>query len=106
MNKKGFEMAIGMIVMLIMSVLIFSMAIYLVFNWFGKADVLKAEIDRQTEAQIVSALRAGNTLVAIPISLRQVKRGGAVNFGMGVRNVGAGKTFSATFTATSRTWQW
>ncbi|HLF54128.1 MAG TPA: hypothetical protein VI612_00215 [Candidatus Nanoarchaeia archaeon] len=93
-HKKGLEMSIGLIVVLILSVLIFSLSLYMVFNWFGKAEVLKAEIDKQTQEQIKAVLASGNTLVAIPIPIQQAKRGGSVNFGIGVRNVAEARDFS------------
>ena len=94
MNKRGFEFSIGMIVGLILSILIFSMSLYLVFKWFGSAEELKSEIDKQTQEQIMSALKSGNQLVAIPISIQETKRGNAVNFGVGVRNIATEDSFS------------
>lgn len=94
MNKRGFEFSIGMIVGLILSILIFSMSLYLVFKWFGSAEELKTEIDKQTQEQIRSALKTGNQLVAIPISIQETKRGNAVNFGVGVRNIATEDSFS------------
>ena len=99
MNKKAFELAIGTIVILIISVVIFSMSLYFVFKWFGQAEQLKAEIDKQTREQIIAALKTGNQLVAIPISIQEAKRGRAVTFGVGVLNIGKEGPFSmaATF---------
>ncbi|MCX6708263.1 MAG: hypothetical protein NTW67_01250 [Candidatus Woesearchaeota archaeon] len=94
MNKKAFEMSIGMIVIIILSVLIFSMSLYFVFKWFGSAEDLKAEIDKQTQEQIVAALQSGNQLVAIPIAIQEAKRGTSANFGVGIRNIGVEKDFS------------
>jgi hypothetical protein len=94
-NKRGLELSIGLVVVFILSIIIFSMAVYLVFKWFAGAEQIKAEIDKQTEEQIVAALRTGNTLVAIPIAVRQTQKGDAVNFGMGVKNVGQEGDFSA-----------
>jgi len=93
-RKKGMEIAISTIVTLILGVLIFSLAISLVFKWFGQAEELKAEIDKQTTAQIAAALRAGNQLVAIPISIKEVRRANAATFGVGVRNIAKQKKFS------------
>jgi len=94
MNKKAFEMSVGMIVIIILSVLIFSMSLYFVFKWFGSAEEFKAEIDKQTSEQIMAALQSGNQLVAIPIAIQQAKRGTSANFGVGVRNIGVEKDFS------------
>ncbi len=88
------EFSIGMVVGLILSVLIFSMSVYLVFKWFGSAGDIKAEIDRQTHDQIMAALKTGNQLVAIPISIQEAKRGSAAIFGVGVRNIASEDSFS------------
>jgi hypothetical protein len=94
MNKKAMEFSIGMIIGIILSILIFSLSLYFVFKWFGSAEELKAEIDKQTREQILSALKTGNQLVAIPISIQEVKRGNTATFGVGVRNIAAEDSFS------------
>ena len=94
MNKKGFEMSIGLIVLIILSIVIFSLSLYFIFKWFGSAEELKAEIDRQTGEQITAALKTGNQLVAIPVAVQQAKRGKSASFGLGVRNIAAEKRFS------------
>ncbi len=94
MNKRGMEFSIGMIIGLILSILVFSLSLYFVFKWFGSAEELKGEIDKQTQAQITSALKTGNQLVAIPLSIQEAKRGSAVNFGVGVRNIATEDDFS------------
>ncbi len=94
MNKKAFEMSVGLIVVLILSILIFSLSLYFVFKWFAQAEQLKAEIDRQTQEQIITALKTGTQLVAIPISIQEAKRGTSTTFGIGVRNLDSEKPFS------------
>ncbi len=93
-NKKGMELSIGLIVILILSILIFSLSLYFLFKWFGQAEELKAEIDRATHEQILTALKSGNQLVAIPIAIQEQKRGNKVTFGVGIRNLAAEKQFS------------
>ncbi|MEM3154374.1 MAG: hypothetical protein QW165_02275 [Candidatus Woesearchaeota archaeon] len=92
--KRGFELGIGMIVLIILSILIFSLSLYFLFKWFGSAEELKAEIDRSTREQIITALKSGNQLVAIPNAIRETKRGSAATFGVGIRNLAAEKQFS------------
>jgi hypothetical protein len=99
MHKRGFEFSVGIIVLLILSILIFSLSLYFLFKWFGSAQELKAEIDKQTHEQIITALKSGNQLVAIPLAIAQTTRGSPVTFGVGIRNIAAEKQFSmaATF---------
>lgn len=101
MNSKGITFSIGMIVMLILSVLIFSLSLYFLFDWFGEAESLQGEIDRQTQEQIEAALKTGNQRVAIPVSIKDVNRGSPVTFGVGVRNILAAKEFSMSLAFSS-----
>ncbi len=94
MNKRAMEMSVGLIVIIILSIVIFSLSIYFTFKWFGEAETLKAEIDKQTQEQITDALKTGNKLVAIPLAIQEVKRGKSANFGVGIRNIGVDRQFS------------
>ena len=94
MNKKGFEFSVGLIVILIISVLIFSLSLVFIFKWFGAAEELKAEIDKQTKEQILTALKTGSQLVVIPVAVQSAKRGTSAVFGIGIRNIAADKKFS------------
>ena len=93
-NKKGIEFSVGMIVMIIIAIVIFIISISFLFKWFGEAEVLKAEIDRQTEEQIKTALRQGTSLVAIPINIQSAGLRDKVSFGVGVRNIVDEQIFS------------
>jgi len=95
-DKHGVEIAISTIVTLLITILIFSMATYLLFKWFGQAREFETIIDKQTQEQIQTALRSGNQLVVIPFSVQTAKRGEMATFAMGVRNIAlTQKTFSA-----------
>jgi len=96
MNKRGIEFSVGFLVGLIIAILIFSLSLYFVFLWFGEAEELKGDIDRQTQDRIMSTLKTGNQQVGIPISVVDVKRGDIATFGLGVRNIGNTAEFSAS----------
>lgn len=93
MNKKGIELSINFMVMFILAVLIFSMTLYFLFQWFGEAEDLGKEIDKQTQEQILAALRSGNQLVQIPFAVTEVQRGNRASFGIGVRNIASEREF-------------
>lgn len=93
MNNKGIEFSIGMIVILILSILIFSISVYLLFKWFGEVDVLSDEIDRRTRDEISASLKTGS-LVTVPFPVQIVKKSQSAIFGIGVKNPGPAKTFS------------
>ena len=95
-NKQGLEFSIGMIVTIIIAIVVFILAISFIFKWFGKAETLKAEIDRQTEEQILTVLRQGTSLIAVPLNIKTARKGEAVTFGIGVRNVLERREFSGS----------
>ena len=45
-NTQGIELSISMIVMLIFTILIFSLSLYLLLNWFGEAQELEQQISK------------------------------------------------------------
>lgn len=96
MNKRGIEFSIGFLVGLIIAILIFSLSLYFVFKWFGEAEELKGDIDRQTQDRIMATLKTGNQQVGIPISVIEVKKGNVASFGLGIRNIGNEAEFSAS----------
>ena len=91
-NKKGFELSATVIVLLVITVIIFIGSIYFLKQFFSGAQEIKGEIERSTQEQIESLLRAGD-LVAIPLNKKIVKKGDGKIFGLGIRNVGAEKDF-------------
>lgn len=85
--SRGIEFSIGTIVMLIIAILLFSLSLSFLFKWFGEAETLKEQIDRQTQDQIEAALATGTQKVAIPVAIRDVLKGTMTTFGVGVRNI-------------------
>jgi len=92
MNKKGFELSAGFIVMLILVIIVFIGSVYFIKMFFFKAEELKAEIERSTQEQIESLLQQGS-LVALPVSVKSADTGETVAFGLGVRNIDSTKGF-------------
>ncbi|MCF7860701.1 hypothetical protein K9M79_00525 [Candidatus Woesearchaeota archaeon] len=99
MNKKGLELSINFIVILVISIAIFGMGIYFVSTIFiGSSDVIKT-ISQQEETQLEKRLMTGREKVVIPIETKTMKRGEAVVFGIGIfNNMGSTKTFSVDVT--------
>ncbi len=94
MNRKGIELSITMVVVLIISLIIFIGGISLTFKIFKGAEEAGAEIERSTKEQISSLLKTGNQLVAIPFNKAQVPRGKQETFAIGIRNIGETGAFS------------
>ncbi|MBN1645007.1 hypothetical protein JW851_03140 [Candidatus Woesearchaeota archaeon] len=92
MNRKGFELTAGFIVMLIIILVVFMGSIYFIKIFFEKSTEMKLEIERSTKEQIESLLQDGG-LVSIPINIKEANIGESQTFGLGVRNIGDTKGF-------------
>jgi hypothetical protein len=87
MDRKGLELSMTIIVLLIISVIVFIGSITLVWKLFAGAEEIKAGIDLQTKNQIEALLRSGNELVTIPVNTQQASVGQEKAFGLGIRNI-------------------
>jgi hypothetical protein len=93
MHKKAFELSATFIVILILTIVIFTSSMYFTRKFFSAAEELKESVDANTEAQIKALLDDGN-LVAMPINKITIHRGTHANYGIGIMNViGAQKDF-------------
>lgn len=95
-NKRGIELPISMLVILIISLIVFSFALVMVFKFFKGATEASAQIDRATQEQIMAVLREGNDIVALPKNNVQARVGERVTFGLGIRNIDSTDTFSVS----------
>ncbi len=94
LNKRGMELSINTIVLLIISIAIFIGAFALVRMFFTQATQISAGLDKSVKDNIENILRQGNTVITIPYQRATVKRGQAASFGLGVRNIlGSEHTF-------------
>lgn len=93
MNKKGFELSATIIVLIIITIVIFIGSLYFLKTFFTGAEQIKGEIEHSTQERIESLLRSGD-LVAIPLNKKVIKKGTGEAFGLGIRNVGADKSFT------------
>lgn len=87
MNKKGLELPVSMMVLLILAILMFGLGIYMVRLIFGGAGEIQTQLEARTEEEIERLIRQENALVAVPFSNKEVRKGGVETFGIGVRNV-------------------
>lgn len=86
-RKKGsIELSANFIVMLIISIVVFGFAIYMVTRIFSFADEERLRLDQQTESMIEGALDRGDK-VFIPRERRTLYPGDTAVFGMGILNV-------------------
>lgn len=86
MNKKGIELSVNFMIVLIITLVVFGMAIYLLKMFFSTAVEIKENIDTQTEEEIQRVLFSGER-VAIPVNKKEIRRGSSEVFGIGILNV-------------------
>lgn len=85
-NKKGFEISINFIVMVILSLVMLGVGFYFAKQIFVQTIEIGDQLDFQTKQQLESKLRDPAALVAIGINKKEIKRGGHEAFGLGVAN--------------------
>ncbi len=96
LNKKGMELSMSVLVLLIISIIIFSYSLYFLYDiWKGVAPI-EAQLDEYTQQAIEQMLNNQVELVAIPFHSKNAKIGETVVYWMGIRNVeNTAKTFKA-----------
>ena len=93
-NRKAVELSVTFIVVLIISLVVFIGGLSLGYKFMHKATEMKADLDRETEAEIERLLTEGTDRVAIPISKKTIKRDQSDVFGLGILNIESGPFFS------------
>jgi len=86
MNKKGIEISINFVIMLILALAVFFGGLAIAKNFFGKASSLGQELNTKTQSEIISLLDDGSPL-AVPIQRIEIDRNKYATTGVGVYNV-------------------
>lgn len=86
MNKKGIELSINFIVVVILSIVILSIGLVLVRTFFAKTTEIKASLDDQTKSKITEMLSFGE-ITAMPFNKKQIFAGEYAVYGLGILNV-------------------
>jgi len=85
-NKKGFELSINFIVMVILSLVMLGVGFFFAKNIFFHTTEIGEQLDYQTKQQLESKLRDPSALVAIGVNKKLIKRNNQETFGVGVAN--------------------
>lgn len=85
-NKKGFELSINMLVVIILSLAMLGLGVMLITQFFHQSLDIQKRISEQEEDQINSMLNRGER-VALPINIKTIPRGEVNVFGLGVLNI-------------------
>ena len=86
LNKKGFEISVTFIVVIIISLLIFIAGTKLLWDIYGGAESIKKGLDDNTKEEILRLLQQENSIIATPFNLQKGTVGNPVSFGLGIRN--------------------
>ncbi len=86
MNKKGFQLTINMLVVIILSIAILSAGVSIFYKGFNQAASLKEQVDTQTQQQLDDLMTNSDALLAIPFTTKEADRGDYVDFNMGIHN--------------------
>jgi len=82
-NRKGIELSINFIVMLILAIAVFAGGLVFASKFFSHAEDVRGSLDSQTERQLEKLLDSGSPVV-LPISSKEIFRNKFDTFGLGV----------------------
>lgn len=101
MKKKGFELSINFLVVLIITLVVFIFAIAFAYKFFGKAGEMKASIDQRTKSEIQTLIMSQGMKVAVYPTQISMYAGESESLGVGILNVlGSEKEFAVTLECT------
>ncbi|MBR9690188.1 hypothetical protein GOV08_00715 [Candidatus Woesearchaeota archaeon] len=99
MNKKAIEISINFIVMLILTIIIFSFSIIIAKKILYKTTELHEGMSKQTEERLQALITSGNEEVEIAFDTKEIKPGKTADFGIAILNTLGGKrNFSINIT--------
>ncbi|MBS3142693.1 hypothetical protein J4464_04890 [Candidatus Woesearchaeota archaeon] len=87
MQKKGFELSINFIVIMILAIVIFGLGIKFVNDFFKQANKLSDKSTEQLDREIGELLCPTNQMVCIPVNRKTIRHGEFDTFGIKIRNV-------------------
>ncbi len=94
-DKKGIELAVNFLVVVIISIALLVGGILLFKNLLKGTIEIKGELDKQTEAEIEHLLTQGQLVSVFPAT-KEIERGDSHVFGVGVLNIEEESTFQIT----------
>ena len=86
MNKKGVELSINFLIILILSLAVLASGIFFASKLLGTAIDMKQDLDESSKMEIENMLIEG-VRVGIPFKSQKVERGKSVYYGLGILNV-------------------
>lgn len=95
MNKRGIELSVNFLVMLIISIVIFGSALYMVKQFFQSTKDIQSKLSSEVKKEIERRLVESAEQVSIPLNKAVLGTRASNTFGLGILNMlGETKTFS------------
>ena len=85
-NKGAIGLSINVLVIIILSLVILSGGITLLYKFIGGAEDIKSDLDRRTQDELERLLVSQGQKVALPLHTADVARGETHVFGIGILN--------------------
>jgi len=85
MNKKGLELSINFIVVVILSLVVFGMGLVLFRNVFSESQDFTDKVTQDTERRLNNLLIKGDELVMMPDFVQNIKSGDSYQFPLGIK---------------------
>lgn len=85
-SKKGFELSINMIVVIILGVTLMIVGITMFYNGYNKVVSLRENVDSDTQARLNNLMTDGNSLLPIAFTKKDGERGKPTDFDLGINN--------------------
>jgi len=93
-SKKGFELSINMIVVIILGVVLLMAGISIFYKGYNKVVEMRQDVDSQNKQALNNLMISDDALVAVPFTSKEGDRGGFVDFDIGINNeLGSTTTF-------------
>jgi len=86
-GKKGIELSITTLVVIIISIIILIYSVYLIYNIMTQASIIEKDIEQRSEKEIESVMNDPREIISIPFEERKGKIKSQNTFLIGVRNL-------------------
>lgn len=100
MKKKGIQLTLNMLVVIIISIVLLSMGVILLRNFITGAVDIKTTLDEKTRDEMIRLLNEGKQL-ALPFNTQELRKGESHAFGIGILNIYSTTDFKLNVTRRS-----
>lgn len=92
-NKKGIELSINFVVMLVIALAVFGMGLILFTQFFSVANEIKENLDEQTRQELTQKMMSSSEQVIVYPTLITLQKGHTDVIGVGILNIGGTTEF-------------